>query len=82
MLQCRLKGMTLALVDFSVRAWQRKVVLFEKLTEDTCVVGALLGRLVLPHSFIARLGQRNLQVGISQKKQWCMGLGSLGKGFL
>ena len=65
MLQGCLEGVALALVNLPVSAWQGQMVVLQTFAENTCVVRTFLGRLVLPYAFIARLGERQLDAGVS-----------------
>ena len=56
MLQNCFEGVALALVDFSVGAWQRQLVVCQKFTTDACIMGGFLGWLVLSYAFITSLG--------------------------
>ena len=68
MLQGRLEGVALAFVNLPVSGWQGQVVILQKISKNARIVCAFLGRLVLPYAFVASLGERQLNVGVSKKE--------------
>ena len=57
MLQGRLEGVALALVNIPLRTWQSQVVVLQKLEKCLRSVCAFFCRLVLPYALIACLGK-------------------------